>query len=557
MVPINYETKRASDEERNYLFDEVPTSFLEAFGANFSLLTDYNPAWGLYREARRKKAGEDDNEIIPVGKLNEEYADLGLFFDKDEPRGYVNLLVEKKKDELKKQNIVQRGPQNIFAKSSYFISGLGASFLDPINLGAAFIPVVGQARFLSNVARYGVTRSRMLKGVQEGFVGNVAVEPLSYISANQEQRDYTAANAITNVAFGSILGGGMHVTFGKIGDMYKKYTGKENIYTKIANADPALREDLLKYTIGQLVQNKKVNIASFLDMTKIAKEADLEANINLSKDPRTAKQLFDTRKIIINDLKKELNLENELIKKQLDILKKQNREIYKKARNANKRNKKKVEQEVKDKNPNASMEEIYRERDRILAETSNKKIEPLLKKIRELEAREKIIIENTMNESKLIQNTFQISNPLNKKLFIQRSKLQNINDKIETLKLRDGRKLLEETSLKDEAVNTTVANQERLRTKTNPAEGEDLEVIPEDNSPKMNPENIAEVNDNITILKEQTDVIDPKILEQSPFLKDYISAVNKEIDVIEKITTREEDLNKSVKAGLSCLVKKG
>jgi len=73
----------------------------------------------------------------------------------------------------------------------------------------------------------------------------------------------------------------------------------------------------------------------------------------------------------------------------------------------------------------------------------------------------------------------------------------------------------------------------------------------------MNPENIAEVNDNITILKEQTDVIDPKILEQSPFLKDYISAVNKEIDVIEKITTREEDLNKSVKAGLSCLVKKG
>ena len=180
----------------------------------------------------------------------------------------------------------------------------------------------------------------MLKGIQEGFVGNVAVEPLSYISANQEQRDYTAANAITNVTFGSILGGGMHVTFGKIGDMYKKYTGKENIYTKIANADPALREDLLKYTIGQLVQNKKVNIASFLDMTKIAKEADLEANINLSRDPKNAKQLFDTRKIILNDLRKELNLENELIKKQLDILKKQNIEIYKKARNANKRNKK-------------------------------------------------------------------------------------------------------------------------------------------------------------------------------------------------------------------------
>jgi len=556
MVPINYETKKASDEERNYLFDETPTSFLESFGANFSLMTDYNPTWGLYREAQRRKAAEEDDEIIPVGELNKKYAELGLFFEKDEPKGYVNLLVEKKKDELKKQQIVQRGPKNIFAKSSYFISGLGAAFLDPINIGASFIPVVGQARFLNNVARYGVTRARMLKGVQEGFVGNVAVEPLSYVSANQEQRDYTAANAITNVMFGTVLGGGMHATFGKIGDMYKKYTGKENIYTKIANADPALREDLLKYTIGQLVQNKRPNIAAFLEHTKIAREADLEANINLSKDPRTAQQLFDTRKIIVNDLRNNLNLENQLIKKQLDVLKKQNKEIYRKALNANKRNRKKIEQEVIEKNPSDTKQDINIKVNEILTENLNKKLEPLSKKIRELEAREKIIVENTVNESKLIENTFQISNPLNKKLFIQRAKLQNINDKIEALKLRDGRKLLEETSLKDEAVATTVLNKERIRTKTNPAEGEDLDIIPEDTSPKMNPENIAEINENIKILKEQTDVIDPKILEESPFIRDYISAVNKEINVIEKVTTREADLNKSIKAGVSCLTRK-
>lgn len=556
MVPINYETKKASDEERNYLFDETPTSFLESFGANFSLMTDYNPTWGLYREAQRRKAAEEDDEIIPVGELNKKYAELGLFFEKDEPKGYVNLLVEKKKDELKKQQIVQRGPKNIFAKSSYFISGLGAAFLDPINIGASFIPVVGQARFLNNVARYGVTRARMLKGVQEGFVGNVAVEPLSYVSANQEQRDYTAANAITNVMFGTVLGGGMHATFGKIGDMYKKYTGKENIYTKIANADPALREDLLKYTIGQLVQNKRPNIAAFLEHTKIAREADLEANINLSKDPRTAQQLFDTRKIIVNDLRNNLNLENQLIKKQLDVLKKQNKEIYRKALNANKRNRKKIEQEVIEKNPSDTKQDIDIKVNEILTENLNKKLEPLSKKIRELEAREKIIVENTVNESKLIENTFQISNPLNKKLSIQRAKLQNINDKIEALKLRDGRKLLEETSLKDEAVATTVLNKERIRTKTNPAEGEDLDIIPEDTSPKMNPENIAEINENIKILKEQTDVIDPKILEESPFIRDYISAVNKEINVIEKVTTREADLNKSIKAGVSCLTRK-
>jgi len=556
MIPINYQTRKATDEERNYVFDQTRSSFFESFGANFSLLTDYNPTWGLVREAQRQQAGEEDNEIIPLAELNEKYSEIGLFFDKDEPRGYVNLLVEKKQDELRKQRIVARGPQNIFAKSSYFVSGLGAAFLDPLNIGAAFIPVVGQAKFLSSVAKYGVTRARMLKGVQEGFVGNVAVEPLSYISANQEQRDYTAANAITNVIFGSVLGGGMHATFGKIGDVYKKYTGKENIYTKIANADPALKEDLLKYTIGQLVQDKKVNIGSFLEMTKLAREADLEANINLSKDPKIATELFNTRKIIVNNLKKELNTENELVKKQLDVLRKENKEIYRKAIDANKKNKKKIEQEIREKNPNDTAESINQKVNDTLLETVNKKLEFTSKKIRELEGRERTIVENTMNESKLIQNTFQISNPLNKRLFLQRSKLQNINDKIEALKLKDGRRLLEQTHLKDEAIDNTVVNQERLRTKANPTEGEDFEIIPTDDSKKMNPENLSEINENIKGFKERGETVDPKLLESSPFLKDYISAVNKDINNIEKMTTRKDDLGKSIKAGVSCLTKK-
>ena len=47
---------------------------------------------------------------------------------------------------------------------------------------------------------------------------------------------------------------------------------------------------------------------------------------------------------------------------------------------------------------------------------NNPEIEPLLEKIRELEARFKTIIENTINESKLIKKTFQISNGLNKEI---------------------------------------------------------------------------------------------------------------------------------------------
>ena len=557
MIPINYEPKISTDEERLYLVDEMPTSFLEAFGANFSLQTDYNPTWGMYREAQRQKAGEDDNEIIPLGVLNEQYANLGLFFKKDEPRGYVNLLVEQKKNELKRQSIVARGPQNIFAKSSYFLSGLPAAVLDPINIGASFVPVVGQSRFLNMVSRYGVNKARFVKGIQEGFVGNVAVEPLSFMSANQEQRDYTVSNAMMNVVFGSLAGGGLHVTFGKVGDLYKKYTGKENIYTEIANAPPEFRQDLVKYTIGQLMQDKKPNVAAFLEMTKIARKTDLEANINLSKEPITANKLFEERKLVVNNLRNELNNENQIIKKELEVLKEQNKKIYENARKQNDKDRRNLEKQIKKEKPDLRPEEVSAQARTILAERTNKKLEPIIKRIKELEGKEKIIVENTINEQKLIQNLFQLTNPINKKIFVLRSKLQNLNEKINNLKLKDGRALLEKTSLQDEASVNTIVATERVRTKFNPTEGEDLDIIPIDNNIKMNPENIKELNDNITSYTDQTQVLEQRLLEKSPFLQDYIKIINQEINNLDKPLTREADLNKSIQAGVSCLVKKG
>jgi len=55
---------------------------------------------------------------------------------------------------MKKENIISRGPQNVFAQGSYFISGLGGSMSDFINIGTSVIPIVGQARMLQLVGKY-------------------------------------------------------------------------------------------------------------------------------------------------------------------------------------------------------------------------------------------------------------------------------------------------------------------------------------------------------------------------------------------------------------------
>ena len=66
-----------------------------------------------------------------------------------------------KEKEIRRSETVAKGPQNIFAKSSYFLTSLGTSFLDPINIAASFVPVVGQAKFANMVAKSGKNIARL------------------------------------------------------------------------------------------------------------------------------------------------------------------------------------------------------------------------------------------------------------------------------------------------------------------------------------------------------------------------------------------------------------
>ena len=50
-----------------------------------------------------------------------------------------------------------------------------ASLADPINLAMMFVPVVGEIKFASMIAKYGFNKARFAKGAIEGAVGIAAV----------------------------------------------------------------------------------------------------------------------------------------------------------------------------------------------------------------------------------------------------------------------------------------------------------------------------------------------------------------------------------------------
>jgi len=264
MINTGLGTFEKSEQEIGSLYNQTRTGFWDTAGATFYNAWNYNPTSSLFRAVDQTQAYQSSNKYLNRDDLNKQYGHLGLQFKEDTREGVVDYIVERKELELERQNIIARGPQSKLAKSFFFLESLGTSFLDPINIGASFIPVVGQARFANLVARSGKNIARMKKGFFEGLVGNAAIEPLVYGVAKSEQANYDAWDSFANIAVGGFLGSAAHVSFGRLGDFIAEKRGKPNIYQRLAAISPDNQQALLKYSVGKVIKGEKVDTGNVI-----------------------------------------------------------------------------------------------------------------------------------------------------------------------------------------------------------------------------------------------------------------------------------------------------
>ena len=264
MINTGLGTFEPSKQEIGSLYDNTRTGFWDAAGATFYNAWNYNPTSSVFRAIDQTQAYQSSNTYLNRDDLNKEYGSLGLTFKEDTREGVVNYLVERKKLELERSNIIARGPDGKLAKSFFFLESLATGFVDPINIGASFVPVVGQVRFANMVARSGKNIARMKKGFVEGLVGNAAVEPLVYGVAKSEQADYDIYDSFTNIAVGGFIGSAAHVGFGRIGDFLAEQRGKPNIYQRLAAISPDNQQALLKHSVGRVLKGEKVDTGNVI-----------------------------------------------------------------------------------------------------------------------------------------------------------------------------------------------------------------------------------------------------------------------------------------------------
>lgn len=341
-------------------YDQYSFGLQKTLGAVAGETWNFNPLMSIVRltELTDVKIDDSENEpLISKDILNEKYNPIGLEFEEDEKQSVVDILLERKKNERRRQDIIQRGPQGILPGTAKFLTGLGVSILDPINIASAFVPVVGQARFASVAGRFGINTARTTKGIVEGAVGATLVEPIVYVAATSEQADYGLQDSFLNVAFGSILGGGLHVGAGKLKDirsqvkfrkavreakqkfkgeeletvtdaLYKKYYPENvKIFKHLDESNPEFRQTMLKKALGDLFEERPVDVTQVKDLdpnlrtTEEFKVESVKPKTEQLTPDQIDEQKFDNFLPEQNIENRNLDQENLSIESQLEELK--------------------------------------------------------------------------------------------------------------------------------------------------------------------------------------------------------------------------------------------
>lgn len=149
----------------------------------------------------------------------------------DIPPAQLEIMMTRAQQRRERDATMERGPQG-FVPSALSV---GTSFLvgavDPVNVAAAFIPVMGEMRYGKMLADAGESAAsrfavRASVGAAQGAVGQAALEPLDWWQHTQDGRDFGMADVLHNVMFGAALGGALHSGGGMVSDIIRRRQGR-------------------------------------------------------------------------------------------------------------------------------------------------------------------------------------------------------------------------------------------------------------------------------------------------------------------------------------------
>ena len=238
-----------------YRYENADPESLGPYGELDAMAYEYQR-----KNSKRVKNADAKAKIKEAGvKL-----DIG---DADISEAALQIMINDEKEYQKRAATVQSSDIGFVTQIG---AALTAGILDPINLGAAFIPFVGPARYTALLESAGssVSRTAVRAGVGavEGLGGAALVEPLTAIAQTQGGRDYGVTNFLQNVAFGAMFGAVVHPVAGGIKDIWDaRLNGSlPNAGNIAARLDPETYQQSIQAEIAHLVEGSELRASEVI-----------------------------------------------------------------------------------------------------------------------------------------------------------------------------------------------------------------------------------------------------------------------------------------------------
>ncbi|OWT68094.1 MULTISPECIES: hypothetical protein [unclassified Achromobacter] len=189
--------------------------------------------------------GDDPSQVkVAPDEAKQRLGAAGVKLDVPEDGIYENniqALIERQQDQVARQVAITASPTG--ARS---VLGFGAQFatslLDPINLAASFVPVVGPLKYSAMLADTGgaLGRAGVRAGIgaAEGAAGAALLTPLQYAATRNAGDDFTMTDALENIAFGAAFGAGLHTIGGALKDSISGPPRRAPIETDVPSTLP-------------------------------------------------------------------------------------------------------------------------------------------------------------------------------------------------------------------------------------------------------------------------------------------------------------------------------
>lgn len=187
-------------------------------GANIRGAAEYGARESLVEEDARSggRLGVD-RLFMTKEEFEARNRDLGLKSYRAMSLGEEAILRERKRKELIELNVQALADQQTsWSLHGGYVLGrhlmaeiYGMAFVsvDPLEIGAMFLPVFGPGTRVANAARFGARPAYTAMGAAEAAVGSALIEAPYYLLSQRQQREWTWDQALINIGAGAAFGG--------------------------------------------------------------------------------------------------------------------------------------------------------------------------------------------------------------------------------------------------------------------------------------------------------------------------------------------------------------